>query len=354
MRNRLRKVFTWLNVIVVVFTLLAYYAPGVSPTSFWPLTLIGTSYPWLLLLNLVCIGFWIFLRKWHFLISALTLLIGWSHLTAFVGMHPFSTNTADQPTALKIMTFNAGAFYFLYKANPKKIAKPFFEFLKEEQPDIACFQEFTYRGSQFEDRKDSLKVWGGFKYFKFSTNKQMIIASKYPIVESGFLKFDRSNNGALYADIAVSDATIRVYNLHLQSNQITPQAEKLAETGDLQEKETWLEIGSILNKNRTASKKRADQADEVRQHMDKSPYQVMVCGDFNDTPNTYTYAKIAEGKMDSFKQGGFGIGTTYAGRIPALRIDYILSEFGKGFVNTKVHRKKFSDHYPVTAVLMTE
>jgi endonuclease/exonuclease/phosphatase family metal-dependent hydrolase len=353
-RKGLKKIFTWLNILVVLLTLLAYYAPAVSPESFWPLTLVGTSYPWLLALNLLCIGFWIFLKKWHFLISAFTLIIGWSHLTAFIGLHPFSSPNEGQASSLKIMTFNAGAFYFLYKANPQKIARPFFEFLQEEQPDIACFQEFTYKGSHFEARKDSLKAWGGFKYFRFSGNKQMIIASKYPITDSGYFEFSRSNNGALYADIAIRDTTVRVYNLHLQSNQITPQAEKLAESGDLQEKETWKEIGSILNKNRAASKKRATQAEEVKQHMDASPFPVLVCGDFNDTPTTYTYATLASDKMDAFRQSGWGIGSTYAGRIPALRIDYVLSSYGKYFKNTKVHRKKFSDHYPVTAVLVTE
>lgn len=354
MRKGLKKFVVWLNILIVVLTLSAYYAPFVSPESFWPLTLLGTSYPWLLLLNLLCVGFWIFFRKWFFLLSTVTLLIGWSHLSSFIGLHPLQSSTKFQPSALKIMTFNAGAFYFLYKADPKKIAKPFFKFLQEEQPDIACFQEFTYKGSHFEERKDSLEAWGGFKYFRFSGNKQMIIASKYPITDSGYFQFKRSNNGALFADIAVRDTTIRVYNLHLQSNQITPQAEKLAESGDLQAKETWLEIGSILNKNRTASKKRAIQAVEVANHMDASPFPVIVCGDFNDTPTTYTYATLAKGKMDAFRQSGWGLGTTYAGRIPALRIDYILSSFGKEFENTRVHRRKFSDHYPVTAVLVTE
>jgi endonuclease/exonuclease/phosphatase family metal-dependent hydrolase len=269
-------------------------------------------------------------------------------------MHPFSSAGEKTKTQLKVMSFNAGAFYFLYKKNPEKIARPFFEFLKKENPDIACFQEFTYKGTNFENRMDSLRTWAGFKYFKGSENKQILIASKYPFENSGYLKFKRTHNGAVFADVQWNGKTFRVYNLHLESNQITPQAEKLAESGDLQEKETWLEIGSILKKNKEASKKRAIQAEEISNHMKKSPYPILVCGDFNDTPSSYVYGILSEGLNDGFRQSGFGIGTTYAGRIPALRIDYILSGLDMDFKKSRVHRMGFSDHYPVTATLETK
>ncbi len=86
-------------------------------------------------------------------------------------------------------------------------------------------------------------------------------------------------------------------------------------------------------------------ADEIRQ----SPYPVMVCGDFNDTPNSYAYFKIRDGLQDAFHSKGFGIGATYAGISPTLRIDYIFLDrrFRVNYFDRI--RKELSDDYPILA-----
>jgi endonuclease/exonuclease/phosphatase family metal-dependent hydrolase len=79
---------------------------------------------------------------------------------------------------------------------------------------------------------------------------------------------------------------------------------------------------------------------------------VVVCGDFNDTPNSYTYHQISKGLNDAFREAGSGIGTTYVGKIPFLRIDYILySKERFDPLYFKVIRKNLSDHYPVVSTL---
>jgi endonuclease/exonuclease/phosphatase family metal-dependent hydrolase len=77
-----------------------------------------------------------------------------------------------------------------------------------------------------------------------------------------------------------------------------------------------------------------------------------VCGDFNDTPNSYTYHQIAKNLNDAFQEAGSGIGTTYIGAIPFLRIDYIL--YSPEFFTPLFFRiipKKLSDHFPISSAL---
>ena len=86
-------------------------------------------------------------------------------------------------------------------------------------------------------------------------------------------------------------------------------------------KEGFFRITSRLKKSFI---KRAIEVDVIKEHMNKSPFPIIICGDFNDTPNSYAYKKISHGLKDSFLEQGIGIGSTFLGKIPFLRIDYIL------------------------------
>ena len=86
----------------------------------------------------------------------------------------------------------------------------------------------------------------------------------------------------------------------------------------------------------------------------KSPYPVLVVGDFNDTPQSYTYAQIADNLQDAFAKKGFGLGITYGGIVPALRIDYILASPSLPILSHRIFKKEYSDHYPIVAELGIE
>ena len=88
--------------------------------------------------------------------------------------------------------------------------------------------------------------------------------------------------------------------------------------------------------------------------MNNSPYKVIVCGDFNDTPQSYTYNLLSENLNDSFKTKGVGFGTTYAGSIPALRIDYILTHEKIKVQSHKILKENYSDHFPVICKFLFE
>ena len=81
MINRLMR---WGNVLLILLTLLVYLAPQVNPKSFWPLSFLGPLFPWLVLLHLGFIGFWLFLRKGYFLMSLACILLGWNFLTGIL------------------------------------------------------------------------------------------------------------------------------------------------------------------------------------------------------------------------------------------------------------------------------
>jgi endonuclease/exonuclease/phosphatase family metal-dependent hydrolase len=176
----------------------------------------------------------------------------------------------------------------------------------------------------------------------------------YPILKKEVLYFDQKTaNVCIYTDLLINSDTVRVFNCHLQSVRFGAEEYKFLESlGQAEEEQTVKRTRSILSRLRTAFIKRAAQADLISKTIAESPYPVIVCGDFNDTPLSYTYKKISENLLDAFRESGNGFGTSYAGPIPGLRIDYLLHS--ADFISYKYHtlKVKLSDHYPVEASLI--
>ena len=97
------------------------------------------------------------------------------------------------------------------------------------------------------------------------------------------------------------------------------------------------------------NRKRALQANYIRRQIEQSPYPVIVCGDFNDNPMSYTYFRLSRDRSDSFVEAGSGFGATYSFLWPMLRIDYILYPERFRAVMHKTLKVRYSDHYPIVA-----
>ncbi len=273
--------------------------------------------------------------------------MGWSHFNGFVGLH-FGSSKPDSQT-INIMTYNTQKFPTL-RAGYRKIdgpkSKEVFQFMQTKgSPDILCMQEVD------DFHVDPIMNHFGFKDSHKIRYYGTSIFSKYPILKKGKIKFDIKVNSCLWADIEIKGQIIRVYSLHLQSNSVSNETEKVMAEGQFKEKETWSNIRSIFSKFKNTSKIRAQQAETIAKHIVASPYPVIVCGDFNETPQSYAYRLISENFNDTFKTKGRGLGSTYAGRIPALRIDYILSDKKFKIINNAILKKGYSDHYPVISAI---
>lgn len=98
------------------------------------------------------------------------------------------------------------------------------------------------------------------------------------------------------------------------------------------------------------------QSDFIADKIKQSPYPAILCGDMNDVPNSYAYAKIREKRKDAFLEKGYGFGKTYTsstsrvmGMLPTLRIDYIFTDPNIQTSQFTQITKKLSDHQALVA-----
>ncbi|MBP6445879.1 MAG: endonuclease/exonuclease/phosphatase family protein [Saprospiraceae bacterium] len=334
------------NLAAVVALLIAYVAPHIDPELTWALSFFGLFYPIILLINILFIFYWVFKKPRYIWPSLIAILFGWSQLNSFISFK--SHQPESEGETISIMSFNISNGSFGYDKNKKtrEIKKEgLIDFLDQfKNTDILCFQEvgdYAYEILKKNFPKHHI-------YFK---QKGAVILSKYPFRDKGEIDFGTKTNSCLWADITLDEETFRVYSIHLQSNQITKDTEKLANQKELNQKQAWYDIKGILRKFRNKHLQRSRQAEKIEEHVKKSPYKVIMAGDLNDPPQSYTYKVFSLLGNDAFREKGAGIGTTFAGKIPLLRIDYIFAD-----KNLKVHdftiiKDNYSDHYPITTTL---
>jgi endonuclease/exonuclease/phosphatase family metal-dependent hydrolase len=358
------KIIFFFNIISALLLIASYGASYISPKIFWPLSFFGLAYPIILLLNITFIIYWSLFRKKQLLLSLIVIILGFTNLRTHFQLQFGASDTVESnPNIVKVITYNVRLFDLYEWSSDRSTDNKIFELMKNADADIISMQEFMYHDDGSIISADSM-----VKSFKAnhlhteytlvynSTNKLGIATfSSYPIVGKGCIDFGKkTHNICMYTDIKINTDTIRVYNAHFQSIQFGKEdyltLEKI-DDADADNEKQWMGIRKILKKLKIAFSRRADQAEMVAEHITHSPYPIIFCGDFNDTPGSYTYHSIAKQLNDCFVEKGSGIGNTYIGLFPSFRIDYILHSDQLECLQYERIEKKYSDHYAISAWL---
>lgn len=343
----MKKLFLLINFILIGCSLLSYASPFISPKSFPFSSLMGLAYVFLLIGNILFIFFWLLVEWKHALWSFVVLFLGLPIMFKYYGISNHEQTKVDFRKELKIASYNIqSSKYSNYSDQQmaKSLAREHVEFLRQiEDVGVLCGQEVSYKAkSVFEEAF-------GLAHIHSYPDRQTVIFSRYPILDKGQIDFGTRQNSCIWADIDFNGEKLRIYNVHLESNKLTKDAEKVLEKGDLQTKQTWKHIGGIFQRYSMNAENRVFQVRRIVAHKKSCPHKAIVCGDFNDVPQSFTYNFISQGMKDSFIEKGKGIGSTYAGPVPGLRIDYILSDPAYKILDHEVFREKYSDHYPIAA-----
>ncbi len=351
MRKIFFNILIALNILIVLILLFSYLSVYIPPDKWWLPSLFGLGYPVILLVNIVFILAWLIIKPRYMLISLITIVIGWGFITRYFQLNAKTVEAGD----IKVLSFNVMHFGVNGEVSQKETADRITRFLEKQDADIICLQEVRLRkNSIFNLGKtvEDLSIIHHYQYARSSTTFGSVTMTRYPILRMGEIRFENSRNISIYTDVLIGSDTVRIFNIHLQSYQIDPHRYSIIESQILDEEKDLKEVREMGVKFKQAYKLRAEQVREIRRYIDASPYHVIVCGDFNDPPASFSYHQIKKQLKDAFVCSGHGMGRTYVGKLPSFRIDYIFHSSGFQSYNFETFEFRNSDHLPISCVLI--
>lgn len=329
----------------LVFSYLSIY---INPAKFTFPLFFGLYFVPLVLLNLIILTIGISKKSGAVWITFIALLP--SILFAELFIRWGDPVKGEEGITLKVCTYNVGLFS---QGNSTVFSeKGITSFIEKENAGVVCLQEFHIRDtSRIKEMFPSYP----YHYYHLFNGHGMgyfgnLTLSRFPIINKGKITFNKSTNLCIYTDIIHYGKTLRFYNIHLESHSIsfTSLIKKLRE----KEKKISDEIFNMHDKVAGTFKRRSLQVDTIVQHASESGLPSVICGDFNDTPMSYTYKKLVSERKDSFRESGSGFSATYSLLWPLLRIDYILYPPQFWSMSHDSPQIRFSDHYPVISKLI--
>lgn len=340
---------TLVTFAVLVAAVLLFFVPRIHPSYTWALPMLGLVAPAIYVLAVVLLLYWVV--RWRLKRAALMLLCvlcGAGSVSLFwrPEVRRVYPVTGYGRSVIRCMTYNIRSFYDEQGRNSADAVAALIDSLN---PEIVCLQEYhpalAARSARF------MKLFERYETARFgleeTTLPPQVILSKYRILRSGVVTEPRTS---VWAELLVGDDTVHVVNNHLQSTGITALDDAYISTYEyLSDTAREEKLRSIVGRFSRNCVLRADQVDSIRTHIGAAARQqrLIVCGDFNDTPVSYTYHRLTEGLDDAFSECGSGYSHTFRGFFNALRIDYLLTSEGFETLSYETPDCNASDHLPV-------
>lgn len=331
-----------------------------DPVESAKLSVLGLAYPIVLAVTLLLLLVWLCLCRWGIALIPVTALIASiGPLTTFSPVNfGGGVSDADSTRTFRVLTYNV--MNFTDNTGVEHTPNRTVKYILDSNADIVCLQEAAH-DLDFDCQKpvadmiDEIKA----KYpYYYNKKGDEVLLSKHPIVNKVDSVYFDNHINAIGWDVAMNGDTIRVYSCHLESIGLTETDKHLyrqltnlhnmSGTGDLEEVR-----GTLITKLARAFRCRSLQARKLRTLIDSTDKQVILCGDFNDTPGSFAYRTIMGDDMrDAYTESAFGPAITYHCNRFFFRIDHILYRGNFDAVAIERGRLDASDHYPLLATFV--
>ena len=321
--------FDWLmlavSMLVAAAVVVSWAAQWINPTIFGVFSTAGLFMPLFFVANLLCLLYWLIRWRWGVFVPLTIFATGIWGLSIFFKPE-FTKDYTDfsgDRSLVSIATYNVRGMMAPidgWHGRMKSSMGDVIDVVKSLRPDILCMQEFqSTRENPAEKFENALPNYH-YKRLRYKIDRSAgddtgwgnAIYSKFPITDSGHIDFEGTSNSILWADVAVSRDTLRVFCAHLQTTAIKSEDEQyLVDMDFVADSERGSQMRRMAGKLTRGYVVRAAQADTLAARIASSPHPVVVCGDFNDTPMSYAYRRIKGDLKDSFREAGHGYGYTY-------------------------------------------
>lgn len=248
------------------------------------------------------------------------------------------------------------------------------QFILDTDADIVCLQECTAWNDSEPPRLDSYRArWDKqYPHSAFEPGKDNRVFSKYPVRAvpmstvldntlggvPDYISDKRLLQFFSFYEVDVPNHPLLLVNVHLYSPGLTDHERNVVT--DIRSVDTAKESASefkstIYSKLKFAFQCHREQLSLICDVVRKFQGPTIVCGDFNDVPESYAWRMLVkEGFKDAYAQVGFGPTVTYNKHLFWFHIDQIMYRGPLYPLSVRKGKIKTSDHYPLIATFEFE
>ncbi|MCE7041435.1 endonuclease/exonuclease/phosphatase family protein [Dyadobacter sp. CY312] len=354
--KKLTSTFSFFYRCFVLYTLVCFALLYWFPFDGWFWGFVMMSFPIVIAGHLVMLLLSLFARKKkNVLLPMVMLLLGCVFMSRTYQLRDEEQEASPDEKSFKIMNYNVHGFQHSSGRNTEQLnvdKERMKEWVTGVGADVLCLPEYiNYKGSGAMDVTAAIEragykdvvYLGKTKFNQPHSYWGMALFSKYPIVASRDTVFEMQN-GMIQADIKIGKDTVRVLSVHLFSMTLRLNSLLNQRTFKGLMRESKLTARRIKH----GFSNHALEVTALASWVKASPYPVIVCGDFNETPYSYVYGKSRSILKNAFEQKGSGFGFTFNEAPYFIRIDHQFYDKSKLELLQfrTVDSVRFSDHYP--------
>lgn len=339
------SLFLGANVVTVLLLWLCCAFTWLSPAQFSKLSVITLVFPAFLLANLFFLVFWLLFKARFVLLPLLGMLAVWGYVMDYCPVQRVESTPED--SSLFVVSYNMGQIIGEEKHTE------FIRYVKQTDADVWCMQEVDpslLSRKIFKQMVDSMD-------YKLLQEGNRCVMTRIPVVGDvkTLLYETKHGNGTMICSLLYRGDTLLILNNHLESYALTDE-ERSGYKNVLKSPTSEGVSGTGMTLARRISegtRVRGVQADSLCAFLERNAAKdVIVCGDFNDTPISYTYQQIANRLQCAWRESGCGVGLSYNQVGFFVRIDHLFHSPGWESHGTRIDDENtLSDHYPLLSFL---
>ena len=341
---------TGANIATIIVMLLVGYSDRLNPTDHPILSTVGMTFPFFLLANMAFLVFWLVFKCSRAWLPVVGFFLAYVPINIYIPLH---TSQEVPDGTIKLISYNVCSYggNYKYENGFEKVLG----YLNDQQPDIVCIQEDadTWRRYVF---KEYSKTFAYNDTLVLANNELTLnalgIHTRFPIVKRERIAYSSLSNGSAAWWLKVDNDTLIVINNHFESCHLSTQDRNQYRhiiKGEIPRDSLRTESQMLLVKLAEANAKRAGQIRTVRKYVESHPgYPIVLCGDFNDNPISYSRHTMSTVLTDCFVATGRGVGLSYNQKAFSFRIDHVFCSEDIQPFNCQVDSEMdASDHYPI-------
>ncbi len=353
LRKIISNVIAVINSVVILLMIITGYSGYANPESFPFVSTWSLVFPFFLLANIVFFLLWLFINKKKMLLPLAGLLLCIGPIRSYC---PLNIPKSTPDDAIKILTYNTWSFGHLTDEDFPDI--PILKYIKDCDADIVCLQESAKPSIAIDSVKSTLSQYDyvGTLDDGEPADNDLIVFSKYPIKKKYTIPIESKGNSACAFWLDINGEEVILINVHLESYNLSKE-DKDGYVDMLKDiKDRNIDKDSIKSESLFLSRKlsavnaiRAKQThvllDFIKKNKDAN---IILCGDFNDNPLSYTNHLLGEELTNCYVSSGNGPGWSFNEKGFNFRIDNIYCSKNLQAYGAKVDNEATgSDHYPL-------